>query len=269
MKLTSRAPQYTPSTFMNLTVDRSLLTRRPAQITEIEENPDQQPASSANGRDTKPELSPPAVTRPPTEKGVNRDRKRLQSSDVREDEIVDVSGRKANGEPSRKKAKLARIDNEGNPVRDDDDAVTATSNDKPQAKKRDASKQNALDKKNEPDVDMDFFSAPSKEKGVVKRPAATSKHDKSAGGDVNLSKKTIAVPSVRPLGPPRNGSADTSKAAAVPRPRPAPRPAASDGLFIKKKKVRDFGFRGLELETERQRSTAYSTGRCSIAASTD
>lgn len=178
------------------------------------------------------------MTRPPTDKGLSRDRKRLLPSDIREDENVDASSRKvSNGEPSRKKTKLARIDNDGNPVRDDDDDVTATSNDRPRTKKRDAIKQGDADDK-APDVDMDFFSAPSKDKSVVKRPAASSKSEKPAG-DVNLSKKAAAGPSVRPLGPPRTGAVDPSKAAVVRRPNPATRPAAADGLFIKKRKVSD------------------------------
>lgn len=213
---------------MNLTVDRSLLTRKLVDYGDIASKSKERNSAASEPQTKSRPLSPPATTRPPTEKGANSDRKRLRSPDIRNDDD--------GTESTRKKPKLKRIDKDGKPVRRDDDGVTSTSNARPAKKGGHRSKREKPDKK-EPDVDMDFFSGPSKTTSATKRkdvaPAATTHLD---GGVANLSKKQANGPSGTALGKPRNGT-DSNKPPTAAAPKPTSRAPAGDGLFIKKRKV--------------------------------
>jgi hypothetical protein len=213
---------------MNLTVDKSLLTRKLVEYGDIV-SPSKERNSVTSETATKPHpLSPPATTRPPTEKGVDSDRKRLRSPDIRNDD---------DGIKSRKKPKLKRIDNDGKPVRRDDDGVTSTSNAGPAKKEGHRLKRDKASKK-EPEVDMDFFSGPSKSTSAPKRKdaALTTVPAPRDGGVANVSRKPANGSSATALGKPRNGT-DSNKQPAAAIPKPASRPPAGDGLFIKKRKV--------------------------------
>lgn len=214
---------------MNLAVDRSLLTRKP--IENGAEACDESRTSHFSGAKKEPgELSPPAVTRPPTDKGYNSDRKRLRSPDMRNDE--------AGAESMRKKSKLKRIDNDGQAVRRDDDGVTSTSNAGPLKKDGNRTKRDKADKK-EPDVDMDFFSGPSKSTTVKRKETAAVPAASRDVAVTNLSRKPADGSSSTSLSKAQNG-VNGEKAVNASRPKVSARASGGDGLFIKKKKVREF-----------------------------
>lgn len=210
---------------MNLTVDRSLLNRKPVENGEIISESTSRNSAVSDTQKKPRQLSPPATTRPATNKGSASNSKRLRSPDIRNDED--------DAQTTRKKPKLKRIDNDGKPVRRDDDGVTSTSNAGPLKKDPHRSKRDKADKK-APDVDMDFFSGPSKATEVIKRkeagPAAVISRD---GGVTNVSRKSADGPLVKALEKPRT----SDKLPTVAESMVAPRPPAADGLFIKKRKV--------------------------------
>lgn len=211
---------------MNLTVDRSLLNRKP-----LENGAEARDESRTSGTTKEPgELSPPAVTRTPTDKGSNSDRKRLRSPDIRNDE--------AGAQPTRKKSKLKRIDNDGKPVPKDDDGVTSTSNAGPLKKGGHRTKRDKADKK-EPDVDMDFFSGPSKSTDIKRKETAPGPAATRDAAVTNLSRKSADGSSSTSLSKAQIG-VNGDESVNAHRPKVTARASGGDGLFIKKRKVREF-----------------------------